>query len=153
MRSCRSINLAATNNSKELRSHETISMVSASSTRDISFSPFIIQKIPVRLLRRSLVRAQIEVTGGNEPVVAQDFLDMPDRAPVEQEGCGNGMAEQVRGHRLGKADHLSESPEPNERRVESQRSSTPAYHKERLTLVLAPGHVFFNPIQRARTEK
>src|SRR3989441_8640539 len=52
----------------------------------------------------------------------------------------------VRSHRLGKADHSSESPETNERGVESERFSMPANHKNRFALVPAPVHVFFDPL-------
>ena len=107
----------------------------------------------MRLLRRPFVRAQVEIASRDKPVVAQDVLDMPYRAAVEKKCRRHSVTQHVRGHGLRKADHLSESPEPNERGVESQRSSTPANHKKRFALVPAPVHVFFNPIERPRTEK
>src|SRR5213593_2654064 len=113
----------------------------------------IIQVFPMRLLRRPFVRAQVEIAGRNKPVVAQDVLNMPDGAAIKKKGCRHSVAQHVRSHRLGKADHLSESPEPNERGVESEWFSTPANHKQRLALVLAPGYILLNPIERTRTEK
>ena len=118
-----------------------------------SLSPFIIQKIPVRLLRRPLVRAQIEVAGRDQPVVAQDVLDMPDGAAVKKKCRRHGVTQHVCSHRLGEADHLSKASEPGERRAEPEGSTAPAHHKERLALILAPGHVFFDPIKRPRAEK
>src|SRR5438128_1181981 len=119
----------------------------------VGFSPFIIQKISVRLLRRPLVCAQVKVTGGDQPVVPQDVLDMPNGAAVKEERRRYCVAQHVRGHGFWEADHFSESPEPNERRVESQRSPTPAYHEERLALVITAGHVLLDPIERPRAEK
>src|SRR5437660_1551860 len=107
----------------------------------------------MRLFRRPFIRAQVEIAGRNKPVVAQDVLNMPDGAAIKKKCCRHSMAQHVRGHRFGKADHLSESPEPNERGVESEWFSTPAHDEERLSLVLAPGHVFFDPIERPRAEK
>src|ERR1017187_272852 len=57
------------------------------------------------------------------------------------------------GNRLGKADHLSKTPEPGYGRAKPHWSTAPTYHKERLTLIFAPGHVLFHPIERPRTEK
>src|SRR5947209_19802107 len=86
---------------------------------DVSLSALIIQKVSVRLLRRPLVCAQVKVTGGDEPVVPQDGLDMPNGAAIKKKCCRHSVAQHVRCHRLGKADHLSVSPEPNERGIES----------------------------------
>jgi len=107
----------------------------------------------MRLLRGPFIRTQIEVAGRNEAVVAQDVLDMPNGAAIEEQRCRHSVAQHVRSHRLGKADHLSESPEPNERGVESEWFSTPANHKKHFALIPAPGHVFFDPIERPRAEK
>ena len=49
----------------------------------VSFSTLIVQEIPVRLLRRALVHAQVEVAGGDQPVVAQDLFNMPNGAAVK----------------------------------------------------------------------
>src|SRR5207247_1862159 len=117
------------------------------------FSPLIIQKISVRLLRGPFVSSQVEVARSDKPIVAQDVLYMPDGAAIKKKRCRHSVAQHVRGHGLRQADHLSESPEPNERGVESEWFSTPANHKKRFALVLAPGHVFFDPIERPRAEK
>src|SRR5947209_14451472 len=82
---------------------------------DVSLSALIIQKIPVRLLRRPLVCAQVKVTGGDQPVVPQDVLDMPNGAPVEEERRRHRMPQHVRGHGLGKADRSTEATKPGKR--------------------------------------
>ena len=61
----------------------------------------------MRLLRRALVRAQVEIAGRNKPVVAQDVLNMPNGAAVKEERRRHSVAQHVRGHGLRKADHLS----------------------------------------------
>jgi len=44
----------------------------------------------VRFLRCPCVRAQIKIAGGNEPVVAQDVLDVPDGATIEKQSSCPG---------------------------------------------------------------
>jgi len=66
----------------------------------------------MRLLRCALVRAQIEITGGNETVVAQDLLDVPDGAAVEKKRRRDRVPQHVRGHGLGEADRNAKAPEP-----------------------------------------
>jgi hypothetical protein len=95
----------------------------------------------VRLLRRPIVRTQIEVAGSDKPIVAQDVPDMSDGATIEEKSRRHSVTRHVRGHGLLKSDYLSESPEPNQRRLESHRVSTPTDCKKRLAMVLAPGHV------------
>ena len=107
----------------------------------------------MRLLRRPFVRTQVEIAGRNKPVVAQDVFNMPDGAAIKKKCCRHSVAQHVRGNRFREVDHLSESPEPNERGVESEWFSTPADDKKRFALVPAPGHVFFDPIERPRAEK
>ncbi len=91
--------------------------------RRCSLSPLIIQKILVRLLSRPFVCAQIEVTGGNKAIVAQDVLDMPEGAAIKEEGRCHSVTQHVRGNRFGKADHFSKAAEPGERRAESEGST------------------------------
>src|SRR6266478_3203439 len=93
-----------------------------------SLSPFIIQKIPVRLLRRALVHAQVEIAGRDQPVVAQDLLNMPNGAAIEEERGRDCMTEHVRGHGLRKANSVAEAPEPGMRRFACQRiAASPHY--------------------------
>src|SRR6266849_7612564 len=107
----------------------------------------------MRLLRRPFVRAQIEVASGNKAVMAQDILDVANRAAVEEECCRHRVAQHVRGDRLGKADHFSKTAEPGERRAKSHGLTPPAHHKERLSVIMAPRHILFDPVERTRTEK
>src|SRR5437867_3209685 len=101
----------------------------------------IIQVLPMRLLRCALVRTQIEITGGNEAIMAQDVLDMANGTAIEEERRRHRVAQHVRGDRFGKADHFSKTPEPGERRAKSHRLTPPAHDKERLSLVVALHHI------------
>ncbi len=75
----------------------------------------------MRLLRRPLVDAQVEVAGRDEPVVAQYLLDVADRAAVEEERRGHRVPEHVRRHGLREADRPAEAPEPGVGALELQR--------------------------------
>src|SRR5947209_6524961 len=107
----------------------------------------------MRFLRRALIHAQIEIAGRNQPVVAQDLLNMPDRAPIEKERRRYRMPEHVCGHGLGKADRGTEASEPGVRSFALESIALPSHDEERLTPILAPEHVFLHPIQRAWAEK
>jgi hypothetical protein len=50
----------------------------------------------MRLLRGSFVRAQIKITGGDQPVVAQDALDMPNGAAIKED-CYGENGEKIKG--------------------------------------------------------
>src|SRR6266536_2072512 len=85
------------------------------SSKRPSLSPFIIQKIPVRLLRRTLVHAQVEIAGCDQAVVPQDLLNMPNWTPIEEKRRRHCMPQHVRGHGLGKANRSTESTKPRKR--------------------------------------
>src|SRR6266581_3056943 len=107
----------------------------------------------MRLLRCPFICSQIEVTGRDKPVVTQDVLDMPDGTAIKKESRRHGVPQHVRGHGFRKADHFSKATEPGECRAESEGSTVPADHKERLSRILAPGHILFDPVERPRAEK
>ncbi|MBZ5543055.1 MAG: hypothetical protein LAO07_05170, partial [Acidobacteriia bacterium] len=85
--------------------------------------------------------------------LAQDLLDVPDGAAVEEERRCHRMPQHVRGHSLRKTDLPAEANKPDLRRLPSESMAVRTHHKERLARVLAPGHVFFDPVERAGTEK
>src|SRR5437764_1262496 len=110
----------------------------ASIGEDVLPSPFIIQKVPVRLLRRALVHAQIEVTGRDQPIVAQDLLDVPDGAPVEEERRCHRVPQHVRGHGLREADRGAKPTKPGKRDLLFKPLALSTYDKKGFAAVLPP---------------
>jgi len=50
----------------------------------------------MRLLRRPLIRTQVEIAGRNKPVMAQDVFNMPDGTAVEEKHRCHSVAQHVR---------------------------------------------------------
>src|SRR2546426_6643466 len=83
----------------------------------------------------------------------QDVFNMPDRASVEEQCRGNGMAEHMRRHLLFYSRHLAKAAKPDERRTQGERPPIRAHHKEGLAAILSPHQVLFNPVERSGTEE
>src|SRR5207249_9289510 len=95
----------------------------------------------------------IEVAGRDQPVVAQDLLNVPNGTAIEKERGCDRMSEHVRGHGLRKPDGRAKATKPGKCDLLFKPFALSTYDKKGFAAVLPPQQVFLHPTKRPWAEK
>ena len=104
----------------------------------VASSAHKIQILPVCLLRLLLVHAQIVLTGGVEPLVSENLLDVDNRTAIENEIGGHRVSQNVGGELLVDPGELSVPGKEAPYVVSIEPGHGPLGHKNRVIVVLSP---------------